>query len=477
MPWGASIFLEANFPNPTSWFYSALVLVVALFFRFDRLFSLRHLDLLLLFLWMPGLLLLLEQRLISSEGINRWPYAWLLGGTLLVIIRALVDLAFTHRPSLKPNLNAAGLCFFSLTLFGALVLISIREPNKADAGGPDPSERVKPPTTQVREQTEAILQDRFMGSRDTPTARLVVERGLALGCHLATAFGLFMIGWRHFQHGTSGVAAACMYLLLPYTFMLTPFNVLNLGRWDSAFPMALWVWAIFWMGKPLVSGLFMGLATGTMISPFMVLPTWCGFYWRKGMDRFLLAFLLAILPCFFWAPTTWVWSDWFPWLEPDLGTDSFWHGIHWAYRTPIFVIFLSVSIASFFWPENKNLGQLISLNLALLAGVELWQADRGGTHLFSFLAPAILMVFRPTLDGGGPPKLREIWLDQLWAWFGRAMIQFFRGFYSLWRVWAGPSLAPSEPSKGSDSKITNVDPFPSSVERQGIRGATESEER
>ena len=111
MLWAGSIFLDGNLPTSTSWFYSALVLVVALFFRFDRLFSLRHLDLLLLFLWMPGLLLLLEQRLVESEGINRWPYAWLLGGTMLIIIRALVDLVLNHRPFLKPNLNAAVLCF------------------------------------------------------------------------------------------------------------------------------------------------------------------------------------------------------------------------------------------------------------------------------------------------------------------------------------------------------------------------------
>ncbi len=473
MPWAVSIFLDANLPTPTSWFYSALVLVVALFFRFDRLLSLRHLDLLLLFLWMPGLLLLLEQRLVESEGINRWPYAWLLGGTILVIVRALLDLGLNHRPFLKPNLNAGGLCFFSVTLFGALVLVAVREPNKANEGGEVPTERVKPPTAQVRDRTEEILQNRFLGSEDPPTIRLVVERGLALGCHLATAIGLFMIGWRHFHHPTSGVACACMYLLLPYTFMLTPFNTLNLGRWDSAFPMALWVWAIFWMEKPFVSGFFMGFATGTMISPFMVIPTWCGFYWRKGMDRFLVAFLFATLPCFFLASTNWVWRDWIPWLEPDLGTDSFWHGIHWAYRLPIFVVFLSLSIASFFWSANKNLGHLIALNLALLAGVDLWQADRGGTHFFSFLAPAILMVFRPSLAGKSPPKLREVWFDQFLVWSHWAIFRFLKGFYSIWRVWAGPSLAPSEPSKEPDSKITQN----SLSDKKTIRDATETNDR
>lgn len=462
MPWAASIFLDVSLPNPTSWFYSAIFLSIALFFRWNKVFSLRHLDLILLFAWVPGLLLLLEQRLLGSEGINRWPYAWLLGSTLVAIIRALVDLALVRRPPLVTNLNAGGLCWLALALFGALVVVSVREPNQEGKLGQDSSHRIQPPAAQVKERTEAILQNRFPEAADQSKIPLVVERGLALVCHFATVCGLLLIGWRHFASLTSGVAAATTYLLLPYTFMLTPFNILNLGHWDSAFAMALWVWAIFWMNRPLVAGLLLGLASGTTISPFMVIPSWCGFYWRRGLDRFLVGFLVSVLPCFFLfsEATSWVWSDWFPWLEPDSGTDSFWHGIHWAYRMPVFVLFLSLSWLGAIWPENKNLGQLIALNLALLAGVELWQADRGGTHLFSFLAPLILMAYRPSLESCHPPSSREVWFDQLQALLMRGLTQFGKGFYSIWRIWAGPSLV-SGPDSGdprTDSKIRPTPP-------------------
>src|SRR4051812_43606831 len=58
----ASIFLDFNIPNPTTWFYFSALLAVALFFKFSRLLSMRNLDVLTLFLFVPGLLLLAEAQ-------------------------------------------------------------------------------------------------------------------------------------------------------------------------------------------------------------------------------------------------------------------------------------------------------------------------------------------------------------------------------------------------------------------------------
>ncbi len=46
----SSIFLEFRLPNAATWFYFSLFLTLALFFQFTRLFSIRNLDLLMLFL-------------------------------------------------------------------------------------------------------------------------------------------------------------------------------------------------------------------------------------------------------------------------------------------------------------------------------------------------------------------------------------------------------------------------------------------
>src|SRR5207302_6237746 len=63
----ATIFSDFNLPNATTWFYFSLLLVVALFFKFSRLLSVRNLDLVLVFLPVPGLLLLLEGGLGKSS--------------------------------------------------------------------------------------------------------------------------------------------------------------------------------------------------------------------------------------------------------------------------------------------------------------------------------------------------------------------------------------------------------------------------
>ena len=42
--------------NPTTWFYFASLLSIALFFKFNRLWSIRNLDLLGLILLAPGIL-------------------------------------------------------------------------------------------------------------------------------------------------------------------------------------------------------------------------------------------------------------------------------------------------------------------------------------------------------------------------------------------------------------------------------------
>ena len=82
MPEPESIFFQFNLPNPTTWFYFALLLAIALFFKFTRLLSVRNLDVLSLFLPVPGLLLLLE-----SQGQNRWGYVELMGACGYLLLR------------------------------------------------------------------------------------------------------------------------------------------------------------------------------------------------------------------------------------------------------------------------------------------------------------------------------------------------------------------------------------------------------
>src|SRR5690242_1483068 len=102
-----SIFLDFNLPNATTWFYLSWVLAVALFFKFNRLLSLRNWDLLSLFLLVPGLLLLQEEYAraaaagVKPDIVRLWfGYFWLVAGSFYFFVRCVVDLALVRRPAL-----------------------------------------------------------------------------------------------------------------------------------------------------------------------------------------------------------------------------------------------------------------------------------------------------------------------------------------------------------------------------------------
>src|SRR3954469_18972001 len=98
-----SIFFDINLPNAATWFYFSGLLAVALFFKFTRLLSVRNLDVLTLFLPMPGLLLLLEAAGRREPALARWGYVWLAAASGYFLARCLVDLALVRRPALGPN--------------------------------------------------------------------------------------------------------------------------------------------------------------------------------------------------------------------------------------------------------------------------------------------------------------------------------------------------------------------------------------
>ena len=121
-----SIFLDFRLPNAATWFYFALFLTVALFFQFSRLLSIRNLDLLMLFLLVPGFLILQESAalfeaaagasgeehvaLVKRAARERaLGYGWLLAGSLFWFVRAVFDLALVRRPAMNANLNIQGL--------------------------------------------------------------------------------------------------------------------------------------------------------------------------------------------------------------------------------------------------------------------------------------------------------------------------------------------------------------------------------
>ena len=95
--------------------------------------------------------------------------------------------------------------------------------------------------------------------------------------------------------------------------------------------------------------------------------------------------------------------DWQPWRVPS--AESIWTGAHWAYRMPLFVLFVAFVIGVTVWPNPKNLSHLIALSAAVLLGVQFWHADRGGVYVLWYLPLLLLMVFRPNLTAAEPPAV------------------------------------------------------------------------
>lgn len=426
----SSIFFEFTLPNSASWFYFSLFLTVSLFFQFSRLFTLRNLDLLALFLFVPGFLLIQEANQFASHspsttgepGQRDLPifaaqeriagYAWLLSASLYWFVRCLVDLATIRRPLISPNLSTPGLIWFGSALLVCLTGVAFSRST-------DPWETVgKRPValTGVQEGATAVVAE-VQAANGSPTqdVQFWVERTFAMLCHVAVVTGLLLIGMKHFHDTPTGVAAGTMYLLLPYA-------AYHIGQVHHVWPAALILWAIFFYRRPTLAGMFIGIAAGTTFFPLLILPVWIQFYRPRGLGRFMVGFTIAWLiglattlfvlrlaghfPDGMWQ--TLHLEDWQPWRIPK--AESIWTGVYWAYRIPVFILYVAFVLTSLFWAPVRNLGHLLALTAAMTIGVQFWFADRGGLYVLWYAPFLVLMVLRPNLadlqpvDPGPWPK-------------------------------------------------------------------------
>ena len=191
-----TIFLDFRLPNAATWFYFSLLLAVALFFQFSRAYSLRNLDLLTLFLLVPGFLLIQEAhaRKAAGEGDRADPemilgYAWLLASSGYWFARTLFDLTLVRRPTVSPNLTAAGMICVGVALFAALTSVAMRR--ASDQPEPQQLGRRPAPIEQVQDQATAVVQQANNGS-----GQRAVARGLAILGRAQSRYGLSRRGCR-----------------------------------------------------------------------------------------------------------------------------------------------------------------------------------------------------------------------------------------------------------------------------------------
>ncbi|MCE9552412.1 MAG: hypothetical protein K8T91_03420 [Planctomycetes bacterium] len=434
---------------PMTWVYFSSLLAIAIYFKFSRLWSLRNLDLVCLILLTPGLV---TEAIGREEGKVYWEhfgYIWLFAIGGLFLIRLLLDPMMVRRPLLEPNLSVGGMTFLGIALLVFLMArVATVNPNELNPGGApnevvaakgepgaakngpvaataapsgetaEPAAATKPraqntqrPGYPLLHRLRPIMTQRF--SRDFPESRgmaeipnndtkLIASRLIIIVSHLAVVFGLVMIGYWHFDNIKTGIAAAVLYLMLPYMPAM-------MGRPDHVVPAAFLVWAIALYRRPMLSGMFIGLAAGMIYYPLFLLPLWISFYWQRGLWRFCLgivvtvSLLVGLLALnandlgMFVHDLKEMFGLWLPITE---NLEGFWRipGIRSEYRLPVLALFVVLAGSFALWPAQKNLGTLMSCTAALMLGAQFWHAHGGGLFMAWYLPLLLLTVFRPNLE-------------------------------------------------------------------------------
>jgi hypothetical protein len=464
--------------NPTWLAYSSL-LVCAVYFRFSRVWSVRNLDLVLLLCLSTSLILADapdESGTVTSEtavaapvsaGMNdsatdlpageisdataetgarttgdsspayRWSTLVLLGVTLILVLRLVVDESLTRRPRLDQNLNHAGLTFlcipaFLLPMVGVFLNnpsyhtitalkhgVALLERKEADpvqppdgATGPAPTETLIAAGGAAVAQLSGKLPDEI-GTASVPAlVEQWIARILVVIAHALVVAGLVQIGRQHFGHWQLGVAMACLYLLLPCT-------TVKVHELNQAIPAACLIWAISSYRHPVVSGILLGLASGTLFFAAFLLPLWAVFYGRRGGVKFLvsvLAVTAVLISCLMFTSgdadsflsklvTTANWTVYRLLDDTAAGGDASLSQLF--IRIPMAAVFFVMLTAMTVLPRPRNLENLLANSTSLIVAAQMWYPDDIGTYVLWYLPLFLLVIFRPRLDKFTPPEMVE----------------------------------------------------------------------
>jgi hypothetical protein len=429
-------FFSAYDVNDTTWFCLSSLLVVAVFFRFGRIWSLRNLDVVLLLSLTPGLLMVEPDRLgidLASQP-ERYGFlrtlgtSWLFAGAGLVLVRLLCDSLFRRRPLIEPNLAAQGLVFLAISSFAFLMAkVVVDPPSSSAVAAVTSGEKVLrretvseasggPASTAAGAAATAVLEKLAptrSGRRDSDRIHEVAARAIPVLAHLAVVIGLYLVGRLHFGDRRQGVAMATLYLLLPCTSY-------DVGEVEHVLPAACCIWAFVAVRRPLLAGLLMGVACGSLelLPVFLfLLPLWFVFYERKRGLLFVLS--LIVVGVSLQVSVLALTSTDVPELSGRLraavdsvlseyggesieagggGSWGVWNPANLFYRIPVFAAFVVLLCVLTIWPRQKTLEHLISHTAALVVATQFWYSHQGGVFVLWYVPLLLLAVFRPRLS-------------------------------------------------------------------------------
>jgi hypothetical protein len=429
--------------NPATWFYLSLLLIIAVFFRFGRVWSLRNLDLALLLSMSPMLLLVrpaldLMEVGTAADDTPVFGFGMLFVVTGLLLVRVCCDGFFKRRPRLEQNLNVAGLSFLCISAFAFLMtiavtksppdktletvrrgqsLLQLKDASEIEAPGQTEGAKAEEPQPGPASSvlaaggaalSKAVAADDKQAEQSEMHVEVLAARIMAILAHSAVIAALVLLGMHVFGDLQIGIAMATLYLLLPCTSY-------DVHKVTHVLPAALILWALVAYRRPLISGGLMGLACGALFFPVFLLPLWTAFYGRRGAVRFLtslgivaaillgtLALTSADLQSF--ATQTFGSINWGVLKLTEGKAAGFWSKYDAAYGIPVFAAYLVMLVVLTVWPRKKNLEHLISHSTALVIGTQFWYPQQGGVYMLWYLPLLLLVVFRPQLSNLLPPE-------------------------------------------------------------------------
>lgn len=339
--------------EPTTWVYLSSLLTIALFFKFNRFWSVRNLDLVLLILLGPGLLMVNqawrlplkdawnmdaeteaeEAAPAAADGVaaaapstSEPPasassanaersrstaylgYLWLLSVSGLWLARLLLDPTMVRRPLLEPNLTNGGLIFLGCALFLFLMAnVITSRPSSTDLKGAKGAQALLQmhDTTGERDRPEeyrrfgpgyyflhllpSIPTHPFVRANHASPDRVYELVAKVMAIASHLAVVLALVTIGYWHFENLKMGIGAAVL-----YLMLPYTAQMTGHVDHVLPSALLVWAVVLYQRPALAGIFVGLALSVFYYPLFLIPLWVSFYWLRGLGRFTLGLLGSI---------------------------------------------------------------------------------------------------------------------------------------------------------------------------------------
>ena len=443
-------------PNQGGIIWLGVLVATLVSFDFRRPLSRQNLDVLLL---LGMSFLLVDIIRLGGDGFIEDPsqlalfsqvYLAIFLWTGLLLVRALIGSTGKTEPRRFPNLPANALMMATVLFFlcnsllamgrfpddcgyytnlGAAQMLETGKFPYADPTLRDGSAATYGPVLYVAHLPIQLAVAPFIGEDEIETSAfrnwlvtggksayegppIIATKILILVFHAVAVAAIVAIG-RRLRNSQLGWGLACLYVASPYVQGLggLELSITGMTFISHIAPAAATLLAFAFLGRPLLAGGLLGVATGVLFYPAFLFPAWLGYYyWRKdSWKQFAVGFAAV---CLLIGVTVLLMthqpeneSSIHAIVQSTIGHQegkhaygasqfSFW-GTHprfaafwqesfvpgWYLFKPAFLVFAAYLAAAFWLARGRNITQLAFLTASVAIAVQLWKSHATATYV------------------------------------------------------------------------------------------------